>query len=91
MAFLGKIFGRSKPAEIDLEGVVTKVLDSGSVLQLSETRVLCQKSKELFLAEPVLLQLEAPAVVCGPVDDFAKVFEVGGTPSETKYMFMVRT
>ena len=31
----------------------------------SEVRALCLKSREIFLSQPILLELEAPLKICG--------------------------
>ena len=39
----------------------------GKSVQMSETEVrgLCLKSREIFLQQPILLELEAPLKICG--------------------------
>lgn len=34
-------------------------------LQEGEIRGLCLKSREIFLSQPILLELEAPLKICG--------------------------
>lgn len=31
----------------------------------NEVRVLCHKAREIFLSQPILLELEAPLKICG--------------------------
>jgi serine/threonine-protein phosphatase PP1 catalytic subunit len=31
----------------------------------NEIRTLCHKAREIFLAQPILLELEAPLKICG--------------------------
>lgn len=48
---------------------IKKVRNSkpGKNVQLAETEIrgLCLKSRELFLSQPILLELEAPLKICG--------------------------
>jgi serine/threonine-protein phosphatase 2B catalytic subunit len=53
---------------------------------------LIQKAAVIFRNEPNLLQLQDPITVCGDVHgqyyDLVKLFEIGGDPGETKYLFL---
>ena len=39
----------------------------GKIVQMTEAevRTLCLKSREIFLSQPILLELEAPLKICG--------------------------
>ena len=39
----------------------------GKIVQMTEGEVrgLCLKSREIFLSQPILLELEAPLKICG--------------------------
>ncbi|KAG2330442.1 hypothetical protein Bca52824_001622 [Brassica carinata] len=57
-----------------------------------EIRQLCSASKEVFLSQPNLLELEAPIKICGDVHgqfpDLLRLFEYGGYPPAANYLFL---
>ena len=88
----------------------------GKNVQLTdaEIRGLCLKSREIFLSQPILLELEAPLKICGECRqlnskcdhqfsvlwlvpagdihgqyyDLLRLFEYGGFPPESNYLFL---
>ncbi|KPP78102.1 serine/threonine-protein phosphatase PP1-beta catalytic subunit-like, partial [Scleropages formosus] len=49
-------------------------------------------SREIFLSQPILLELEAPLKICGDIHgqytDLLRLFEYGGFPPEANYLFL---
>ena len=58
--------------DVDLDSIIDRLLEvrgsrPGKQVQLLETeiRYLCTKAREIFISQPILLELEAPIKVCG--------------------------
>ncbi|CAA3000324.1 serine threonine- phosphatase PP1-like [Olea europaea subsp. europaea] len=66
----------------------------GKQVQLSESEIkqLCLQSKEIFLQQTNLLELEAPIKICGDIhgqySDLLRLFEYGGLPPKSNYLFL---
>ena len=60
----------------------------------AEIKWLCSTSKEIFVSQPVLLELEAPIKICGDVHgqfyDLLRILELefGGYPPDSNYLFL---
>ncbi|GET04461.1 serine/threonine-protein phosphatase PP1 [Rhizophagus clarus] len=89
----------SDPAEIDIDSVIDRLLEvrgcrPGKQVQLAEFEIkyLCTKAREIFISQPILLELEAPIKICGDIHgqyyDLLRLFEYGGFPPEANYLFL---
>ena len=57
---------------VNIESIIERLLEArgnrpGKQIQLAEheIRFLCVKSREIFINQPILLELEAPIKICG--------------------------
>merc|ERR1711881_614594 len=91
--------GNMGDANFDLNGLLSRLLEvrggrPGRTVNMSESEVktLCLKSREIFLQQPILLELEAPLKICGDIHgqytDLLRLFEYGGFPPESNYLFL---
>nr|XP_011462265.1 PREDICTED: serine/threonine-protein phosphatase PP1 isozyme 3-like isoform X1 [Fragaria vesca subsp. vesca] len=81
-----------------LDSIIFRLLEvrgkPGKLVQLqeSEIRQLCFVSKDIFLRQPNLLELDAPIKICGDIhgqySDLLRLFEFGGPPSHSNYLFL---
>ncbi|XP_018321657.1 serine/threonine-protein phosphatase alpha-2 isoform-like isoform X1 [Agrilus planipennis] len=95
-----KIFkcNRKMDSVLDVDNVIKKLVSARGAkkktVNLSESEIikLCHKVRPLFLTQPVLLELEAPLKVCGDIhgqfQDLLRIFEFGGFPPQSNYLFL---
>jgi serine/threonine-protein phosphatase PP1 catalytic subunit len=67
----------NKTAEVDVDVIIEKLLEvknckPGKQVNLTENEItgLCNKAREIFISQPILLQLEAPINICGKLNSF---------------------
>ena len=69
-----------------------KTISESNALSIEELKYLCTKSLEIFMEEPVFLELSAPIIICGDTHgqfrDLIRIFEFGGSPSKKTYLFL---
>uniref|UniRef100_A0A8B9Y0E8 Serine/threonine-protein phosphatase n=1 Tax=Bos mutus grunniens TaxID=30521 RepID=A0A8B9Y0E8_BOSMU len=79
----------SDSEKLNLDSIIGRLLEvqgsrPGKNVQLTENEIrgLCLKSREIFLSQPILLELEAPLKICGDIHgqyyDLLRLFEHGG-------------
>jgi len=85
--------------DVDIDRIIEKLLEvrgckQGKQVNLTENEIkgLCTKAREIFISQPILLELEAPIKVCGDVHgqyyDLLRLFEYGGFPPDSNYLFL---
>ncbi|CAF0923013.1 unnamed protein product, partial [Brachionus calyciflorus] len=85
--------------KLNIDSIIARLLEvrnskPGKNVQLTENEIrgLCLKSREIFLSQPILLELEAPLKICGDIHgqyyDLLRLFEYGGFPPESNYLFL---
>jgi|Transcript_38765 serine/threonine-protein phosphatase PP1 catalytic subunit len=85
--------------EVDVDQVISKLLEvkgnkPGKQVQLNESEIqgLILKSREVFMSQSTLLELEAPIKICGDIHgqyyDLLRLFEYGGFPPQANYLFL---
>jgi len=94
------IFSDMKKAEeLDVDGIIDKCLEArgqkpGKLVQITEgqMKALNTACREVYMSQSVLLELEAPLKICGDVHgqyhDLLRLFEYGGFPPESNYIFL---
>jgi|Transcript_51374 serine/threonine-protein phosphatase PP1 catalytic subunit len=84
---------------LDVDRTIAQLLEvracrPGKMAQLSEAEVcaLCTRSRDVFMDQPILLELECPLKICGDVhgqySDLLRLFECGGLPPDANYLFL---
>mmetsp|Transcript_4746 Transcript_4746/g.8400 ORF Transcript_4746/g.8400 Transcript_4746/m.8400 type:complete len:301 (+) Transcript_4746:92-994(+) len=84
---------------LDVDRVLGQLLEvrhtrPAKLVQLTEAEIsaLCIISRDVFMDQPILLELGCPLKVCGDVHgqyhDLLRLFETGGFPPEANYLFL---
>jgi len=83
---------------LDIDRIIAQLLEvrpgRAAKMALTELEIctLCMRSRDVFMDQPILLELECPLKVCGDVHgqyaDVLRLFECGGFPPEANYLFL---
>jgi len=88
-----------KTEDLQVDEVIDKCLEAkgakpGKLVQIAEgqLKALCSAARETFLSQSALIELEAPLKICGDVHgqfhDLLRLFEYGGFPPQSNYLFL---
>ncbi|CAF1572287.1 unnamed protein product [Adineta ricciae] len=84
---------------VNIDGVIEQLLEIRKhpklekvELRESDIRTIVHKAREIFLSQPVLLELEAPLKICGDThgqfSDLLRLFDANGYPPDANYLFL---
>lgn len=90
---------QTETVNLDLDSIITRLLEvrnssPGQLVSLKESEImaLCSLSRDVFLDQPVLIEIEAPVKICGDIHgqyyDLLRIFELGGYPPSSNYLFL---
>ncbi|KAK7205998.1 Metallo-dependent phosphatase-like protein [Myxozyma melibiosi] len=86
-----QVFDPEDPSKPNLKFLKQHFAREGRLTEEQATYII-KKGTEILHQEPTLLELDAPLIVCGDVHgqyfDLMKLFEVGGDPATTRYLFL---
>ncbi|ORZ27218.1 calcineurin-like phosphoesterase [Lobosporangium transversale] len=84
-------FSKEFPDRPDLAFLKDHFFREGRITEDQAIYIL-QKATDILRTEPNLLEVDAPITVCGDIHgqyyDLMKLFEVGGNPESTRYLFL---
>jgi len=96
---MAKVTMAKKPANLAVDEILASLLQVRSarpgkevVLPERQITLLCHAARDIFIQQPILLELEAPIKIVGDVHgqyyDLLRLFEYGGFPPEANYLFL---
>ena len=75
----------------DLDKILSELKNLDKIKE-NEIKNICLKSKEILKDEPNIISLESPITICGDIhgqfDDLLELFQIGGKPPETNFLFL---
>ncbi|KAI1719330.1 calcineurin-like phosphoesterase domain-containing protein [Ditylenchus destructor] len=90
--------------QLDVDGVICRLTQTdtsspswrhtSASLNVSEqeVRMICQLSRQIFLQQPMLLELNAPLKIAGDIhgqySDLLRLFKMSGFPPSSNYLFL---
>lgn len=86
-------------SEFDVDALIELLLSvkgtrPGGTIKIPKDSIyqLLEKARDVFLSQPMLLEIDAPVKICGDIHgqyyDLLRLFEYGGFPPEANYLFL---
>ncbi|XP_064551881.1 serine/threonine-protein phosphatase alpha-2 isoform-like [Drosophila montana] len=80
----------------NIDQIILNIIDVRRIKQLhlteTDIRSLCLRCRDVFLQQPMLLELSAPVKICGDLHgqftDLLRMFDYGGYPPASNYLFL---
>ncbi|CAE7443135.1 PP1 [Symbiodinium natans] len=77
---------------VDFDGRIALLREDKAGLKETEIREVCALAQDIFMKQPVLLELQPPLVVCGTtsscIDQLNEIITRCGEPGPAKYLFL---
>jgi serine/threonine-protein phosphatase PP1 catalytic subunit len=75
-----------------LKNLKTKKVNTPCQMSEGEIKELCIRAKDVFMKQPMLLDLTAPVKIVGDIHgqfhDLLRLFDIGGFPPKSNYLFL---
>jgi len=93
------VHSKTNDTDIKIDEIIEKLISVKNqktttfvTLTNNEISTMITKCKDIFMKQPILLELEAPIAVLGDIHgqytDLLKLFEIGGFPPKENYLFL---